>query len=76
MADARLRADWAHTSNLLCLLANINRNPQRRSRPFQPSDFDPFAGPRRKGGKVSVARLADEIMKYQDAKGRNRQGGD
>ncbi len=39
-AVARGRAAWAHTSSVLAMIANVNRDP-KRSRPFQPADFDP-----------------------------------
>jgi len=42
MADARQRSDWQHTSALMCLLANLNRDPKKTGA-FKPSDFDPFA---------------------------------
>lgn len=42
MAEARSRAAWAHTSSLLAMLANVNRDP-KRSRTFRPDDFDPHA---------------------------------
>jgi len=67
MADARLRADWSRTSNLLALIANCHRDQKRRPRPFTPADFSPF-GRARKGVRVSVARLADEIMRAQGSR--------
>jgi len=42
MAEARGRDDWAHTSAILALIANVNRDP-KKTRPFKPSDFDPYA---------------------------------
>lgn len=50
MAEARQRYAWAHTSSLLALIANTNRDPKKH-RPFKPSDFDPFAR-RRQGGTI------------------------
>ena len=41
MSDARTRAAWSHTSALMALIANCNRDP-KKSRAFKPSDFDPF----------------------------------
>lgn len=40
MAEARSRDRWAHTSSLLAMLANVNRDP-KRCRAFRPEDFDP-----------------------------------
>ncbi len=33
---------WRHTSAVMALTANINRDP-KQSRPFKPSDFDPYS---------------------------------
>jgi hypothetical protein len=41
MAEGRLRAEWAQTSSLLCLLPNIHRDP-KRAQAKRPGDFDPF----------------------------------
>ena len=45
MAEGRERSEWARASALLALIANAHRDP-RKSRPFKPGDFDPFARPR------------------------------
>jgi hypothetical protein len=42
MAEARERSAWGRTSALLALIANAHRDA-RKTRPFKPSDFDPFA---------------------------------
>lgn len=42
MAEARGRAMWAHTSSILALIANVNRDPKKRG-PFTAADFDPYA---------------------------------
>lgn len=49
MGEARLRENWSRTSALMALIANTHRDP-KKSRPFRPSDFDPFA-PRRAAPK-------------------------
>ena len=54
MAEARGRANWAHTSTVLALLANANRDP-KKTRAFRPSDFDPFETRRARGGVPLVA---------------------
>jgi len=48
MAESRARERWAHTSSLMALIANVNRDP-KRGRAFRPSDFNPY-GPKRKVG--------------------------
>ncbi len=45
MALARCRHDWAQTSQVLCLIANVNRDP-KKGRPFSPDDFNPYREPR------------------------------
>ena len=41
MAEARGRENWAHTSAILALIANVHRDP-KKTRAFRPSDFDPY----------------------------------
>ena len=41
MVDARQRCEWALMSNLMSLLANINRDP-KKSKVFKPTDFNPY----------------------------------
>ena len=42
MAEGLGRERWAHTSLLCALIANGNRD-SKRTRPFKPADFDPYA---------------------------------
>jgi hypothetical protein len=44
MATARRRAAWDHTSAILWIQAEINRDKKKRSRPFRPEDFHPLRG--------------------------------
>jgi hypothetical protein len=37
--DQRL---WHHTSSVMALFANANRDPKRRPTPFDPADFTPY----------------------------------
>ncbi len=62
MAEARQKDNWRHTSSVMALIANVNRDP-KRTRPFRPSDFDPFAERKQTGimidkDNVSVLRNA------------------
>jgi hypothetical protein len=41
MGEARARDQWAHTSLILALIANCNRDP-KKTEPFTPADFNPF----------------------------------
>lgn len=46
MSRGRLEAEWAQTSNILCLLANVNRDTKKKPTPFTPADFNPYADDR------------------------------
>ena len=41
MSEGKSRENWQHTSAILCLIANVNRDP-KKSRPYRPSDFNPY----------------------------------
>lgn len=42
MAEGREQSEWARASSLMALIANAHRDA-RKTRPFKPADFDPFA---------------------------------
>ena len=70
MAEARSRENWAHTSSVLAMLANVNRDP-KKTKPFKPSDFDPY-GNANKSAKPVIRKGEDfDILKmvFIDAKG-------
>ena len=46
MAEGRRKDAWSHTSALLALIANAHRDP-KKSKPFEPDDFSPFASRKR-----------------------------
>ena len=50
MARGRVRESWDHTSCLLAMLANANRDRKKRARPFEPADFHPMMRARRSRG--------------------------
>jgi len=52
MADGAMRERWSHTSSLMALLANLQRDPKKGKR-FSPEDFDPFAR-RRKNSQPPI----------------------
>jgi len=60
MAEARGRDEWARTSALMALIANVNRDP-KRTRAFRPSDFDPYAVCR-EAGSADISVLKDYFM--------------
>lgn len=42
MAEGRSKDAWSRTAAILSMLANANRDPQKRRQPFRPSDFNPY----------------------------------
>jgi hypothetical protein len=71
MADGRQRAAWGHTSSVLAMLANVNRDP-KKSRRFRPSDFDPYSSSSLTGVRVrsrqnrsaSMATSRPTLLRY------------
>lgn len=41
MAQARQRGEWDRAAHLMCLLANLHRDPGK-GRSYTPADFHPF----------------------------------
>ena len=72
MADGRGKAAWSHTSALLCLTANAHRNPKKQSKPYKPSDFDPYgrSRPVTKAPKVKLRSLKGSLFPAQKPKAR------
>jgi hypothetical protein len=67
MAEARGRDYWNHTSAVLAMIANVNRDP-KKTPAFQPADFDPYRPPKavRVDRKTGFARLKSVFI---DGKG-------
>ena len=42
MTEGRIRQEWNHTSTVLAMIANVNRDRKKRSRPFEPREFHPM----------------------------------
>ncbi len=57
MAEARGREAWGHTSAILTLIANVNRDP-KKTRPFKPSDFDPYSARDKREDALEVKDMA------------------
>jgi hypothetical protein len=58
MADAKSQQCWAHTSALLAMLANANRDP-KKSRTFKPADFNPHLCRKTR----TVAKVGIQVLK-------------
>lgn len=56
MAEARGRDRWAHTSSVMALIANVNRDP-KKGLAFRPSDFNPYARKREGGIPVTAENI-------------------
>lgn len=56
MAEGRNRAAWSHTSAVLALVANVHRDP-KKTKAFNPSDFNPLIGNNRAPAKADVSLL-------------------
>lgn len=59
MAEGRSKVAWSHTSAVLALIANVNRDP-KRSTPFKPDDFNPHAS---KGKSATLPKVKMKSLK-------------
>ncbi len=66
MAEARGRESWAHTSAILALIANVNRDP-KKTRAFRPSDFDPYLVKDRRAEAIEVNDM--DLLKHAFLRG-------
>lgn len=48
MAEGRSISTWGPTGELMALIANVNRDPNRKREPFEAADFNPHIGKREK----------------------------
>ncbi len=67
MVDARRAEDWEHTSHVMWLHAELNRDKKKKPTAFKPEEFNPYAKKRRKPKPMkadfSVLRaLASEVV--------------
>jgi len=42
MTGARRQDQWSHTAAVMALVANVHRNPKKRSKPYSPAEFHPL----------------------------------
>ena len=57
MAEGLGRERWAHTSMILTLIANVNRD-SKKTRAFKPDDFNPYARMDRQDEAIEVTDMA------------------
>ncbi len=71
MGEGRSQALWAHTSHVLALVANVNRDPKKTTA-FEPSDFNPHArkttatAPARKVSVTEAKSVLKNIFRIKD----------
>jgi len=68
MADGRSQAAWSHTSSLIWIIAEVNRDSKRRSRPYQPADFNPHIQRKKRQRTMTVEDLTHDILKVAKSK--------
>lgn len=73
MAEARGREAWAHTSGILALIANVNRDP-KKTRPYKPGDFDPYSARDKRSEAIAITDMA--FLKDAFAPAPGSSGGD
>ena len=55
MAEARASEAWNHTSAILAMIANANRDP-KKSKVFRPGDFNPYATEHKMKAGIAITR--------------------
>jgi hypothetical protein len=63
MARARLKEDWLHTSRILEMLANVNRDRKRRRKPYSWKDFHPLYMPKKSDPSRRVS-ISDVLVAF------------
>lgn len=53
-AEAVQHDRWNHTAHVMCLLANLHRDPRRHPRPYRMVDFHPYLAALRKPVRPDV----------------------
>jgi hypothetical protein len=62
LADGVSRDEWSRASESLALLANVNRDPKKRRKPFVPGDFSPYPPGPGEGGKAPSVRPGSVLL--------------
>jgi hypothetical protein len=67
MSESRSRDNWNHTSSLLAMLFNVNRDP-RKQQAVSPELFNPFErkGERRKDTKLAFKCMEQIFIKHKE----------
>lgn len=76
MAEARSKQLWLHTSNVLALVANVNRDPKKQKRPFTAAMFNPHEQNRTRSSGKGIPLTRENIGCLKAMVGRpQRRGG-
>ena len=62
MAEGVNQDQWNHTSALLAMLANVNRDP-KKGRAFKPADFHPLASGQIGRSQSPLPRVSVSVLK-------------
>ena len=62
MAEGKSKDAWQHTSAILALVANVNRDP-KKTKSFKPSDFNPTLGNTSRPDAVVVDKENVSLLK-------------
>jgi hypothetical protein len=60
-ARAKAQHDWNQTSSIMAVIANTNRDPKRRAKPYEPRDFNPYAPPKQRV-RVSASEVGKMLF--------------
>lgn len=63
MVEGRNSFAWSIASSIMALIANINRDPKRRRKPFDASDFNPCVTKKRRS---SIAVTEENKNEFRD----------
>ena len=67
MAQGNSEALWSHTSTVLAMIANVNRDP-KKTRAFKPDDFNPHARKPVVRGKADITILKQVFVDRRSGK--------
>jgi hypothetical protein len=59
MNAARLEHAWGQTASLLAMLANCHRDPNKRSQPYLPDEFNPLRAAEEQAKPVRKIKIGD-----------------
>lgn len=64
MASRGIEYDWNHTASLLAIIAEANRDPKKRSRPYRPEEFHPMTARRRRRRDMTAEEAESALRSF------------